>query len=686
MTSDILLNNNLTAQQNNSRVNIVIGGGHAGVEAATASARIGIETLLITKKFGNIGEMSCNPAIGGVAKGTIVREVDALGGVMGEAIDCAGIHFKILNISKGPAVHSPRAQADRKLYKSAVQNLVSNYKNLHIIIGEAIDFNIIGNKIDSLIIEVPREKKETNFASANQLEENAIIKAQNLLKNHPAIKEILPPQSQSSNKYQIFCFGAVITTGTFLNGTIHCGKETTSGGRISEKPSLKLANRLKELEFSISRLKTGTPPRIDRHSINWQNLETQKSDNPPRPFSYLNSKINIPQIDCFITYTNQNTHKIIADNLEKSAMYGGQISGRGPRYCPSIEDKINRFADKERHQVFLEPEGLDSDIIYPNGISTSLPLSIQEEFVRSINGLEKAIITQAGYAIEYDFVDPRELLPTLETKKILNLFLAGQINGTTGYEEAAGQGIVAGINLGLKAKNILKLAPEKQLILDRFSSYIGVMIDDLTTLGTNEPYRMLTSRAEYRLHIRADNADLRLTPIAIDLGIATKNRAETFVKRQENIISQTKLLQSLKISPSELNKHGINISLDGSYRSGFDLLALPEINFGIISKIWPEETKEITEETAKQLEIDGLYYHYLKRQEADVLLLKKEQQSLIPRDLDYYKIESLSNEVREKLSNIRPTTIATASKIAGITPTAIIALIIYLRKISKINN
>jgi tRNA uridine 5-carboxymethylaminomethyl modification enzyme len=686
MTSDILLNNNLTAQQNNLRVNVVIGGGHAGVEAATASARIGIETLLITKKFSNIGEMSCNPAIGGVAKGTIVREVDALGGVMGEAIDCAGIHFKILNISKGPAVHSPRAQADRKLYKSAVQNLLSNYKNLHIIIGEAIDFNIIGNQIDSLIIEVSKEEKDTNIAFTNQLEENAIIKAQSLLKNHPAIKEILQPQSHSSNKYQISCFGAVITTGTFLNGTIHCGKKTVSGGRIAEKPSLKLANKLKELEFSISRLKTGTPPRIDRHSINWQNLETQKSDNPPKPFSYLNSKINIPQIDCFITYTNQNTHKIIADNLAESAMYGGQISGRGPRYCPSIEDKINRFADKERHQVFLEPEGLDSDIIYPNGISTSLPLSIQEEFVRSIHGLEKAIITQAGYAIEYDFVDPRELLPTLETKKILNLFLAGQINGTTGYEEAAGQGIVAGINLGLKAKNILKLAPEKQLILDRFSSYIGVMIDDLTTLGTNEPYRMLTSRAEYRLHIRADNADLRLTPIAIDLGIATKNRAETFIKRQENIISQTKLLQSLKISPSELNKHGINISLDGSYRSGFDLLALPEINFGIISKIWPEETQEITEETAKQLEIDGLYYHYLKRQEADVLLLKKEQQSLIPRDLDYYKIESLSNEVREKLSKIRPTTIATASKIAGITPTAIIALIIYLRKISKINN
>lgn len=614
---------------------IVIGGGHAGVEASCASARYQVKTLLITKTSENLGEMSCNPAIGGVAKGTIVREIDALDGIMAKAIDMAGIHFRILNSSKGPAVHSPRAQADRKLYKLAISQIIKDYDNL----------DVLFESVENLIIK-----------------NNKIIGV------------------ETSNNCSHYCKSVVLTTGTFLRGVIHIGEKKISAGRINEKPSFGISKTLENYNFSLARLKTGTPPRINKNSINFTDLEKQYSDNPPQPFSYLNSKIDTEQTICYITYTNKKTHQIIKDNLQKSAMYGGYISGTGPRYCPSIEDKIHRFYEKERHQIFLEPEGLDSDLIYPNGISTSLPIEIQTEFLKTINGLENSVITQAGYAIEYDFVDPRELLPTLQTKKINGLFLAGQINGTTGYEEAGGQGIVAGINAAHFCNQSYQ-----EFILDRSTSYIGVMIDDLTTLGTNEPYRMLTSRAEYRLNLRADNADFRLTEMGIKFNIISNLRKKTFITKKQKINSAIELLQQLKISPKKLTEHNISINQDGVIRNAYQLLSFQNINFEDIEKIWHKEISLIENDIKKQIKINATYVSYLKRQEDDIKIFKEEENMKIPLNINYNLIKTLSNEVREKLNKYRPVNISAASKIQGITPASIIAIIIFIKKQKKKN-
>jgi tRNA uridine 5-carboxymethylaminomethyl modification enzyme len=628
----------------NSNFVIVIGAGHAGIEAACASARMGIKTLLITKKAENLGEMSCNPAIGGVAKGTMVKEVDALDGIMAKAIDKSGIHFRILNSSKGAAVHSPRAQADRQLYKKAVNEILADYQNLEILFGSVEDLIIDSNSSNS-----SKDSWDKGFTSK--------------------IRGVVLDNGQ-----KIFSTCVVLTTGTFLRGVIHIGNTKTNAGRFGEEPTSGISKTLESCNFSLARLKTGTPPRIEKNSIDFSQLEEQAGDNPPQPFSYLNAKIEVPQISCFITYTNQKTHEIIKNNLSKSAMYGGYISGIGPRYCPSIEDKIHRFFDKERHQIFLEPEGLNSDLIYPNGISTSLPLDVQIEFLKTIKGLENCRVAQAGYAIEYDFVDPRELLPTLQTKKINGLFFAGQINGTTGYEEAAGQGIVAGINAALVAKN----SPQ-EFVPNRANSYIGVMIDDLTSLGTQEPYRMLTSRAEYRLSLRADNADMRLTEIGIEIGVVKKERAEFFKAKKEKIILAKKLLESLKISPNKLAEFGINIKQDGVLRSAFELLSFPEINFAEIEKIWAAEIAQIDQETKKQISIDATYSSYLKRQEQDLAIFRQDENMKIPLNIDYEKIQSLSNEVREKLKKFRPATISAAFKIQGITPASIMAVMVYVK-------
>ncbi|MDX2083005.1 MAG: tRNA uridine-5-carboxymethylaminomethyl(34) synthesis enzyme MnmG [Rickettsiales bacterium] len=617
---------------------IVIGGGHAGVEAACAAARVGSEVLLITKSPQNLGEMSCNPAIGGVAKGTIVKEIDALDGIMAKAIDEAGIHFRILNASKGAAVHSPRAQADRKLYKKAINKILQNYPNLKIIFGAVEDIAVVDGKVEALIL---------------------------------------------ADGKKFFCKNIILTTGTFLRGMIHIGDQKTPAGRVGEAPSHGISKTLEQHNFILGRLKTGTPPRILKSSIDFSKLEEQPGDNPPQPFSYLNDEIKVAQISCFITYTNIKTHQIIKNNLDKSAMYGGYISGVGPRYCPSIEDKVHRFFDKDRHQIFLEPEGLESDLIYPNGISTSLPLNVQIEFLHTIPGLENCQVTQAGYAIEYDFVDPRQLLPTLETKKIRGLFFAGQINGTTGYEEAAGQGIVAGINAALRSKN-----SQEEFILDRSESYIGVMIDDLTTFGTSEPYRMLTSRAEYRLSLRADNADLRLTEKGIKFGCVGFERAEIFKNKKEKILQATEFLQELKISPNKLSNFGVTIKQDGVVRNALQLLSFPEINFDVLEKIWPQIAKENSRIGARlknQIAINAIYSSYLQRQEQDLQIFRKEENMKIPLDLDYNNIQSLSSEVKEKLGKWRPATIGAASKIQGITPAAIMAVMIYVKNNSVKN-
>jgi tRNA uridine 5-carboxymethylaminomethyl modification enzyme len=611
---------------------IVVGGGHAGVEAAASSARIGAKTALITHNIKKIGEMSCNPAIGGLGKGHLVREIDALDGLMGAAIDESGIQFRMLNLSRGPAVRGPRAQADRSLYKNSIQKFLFKQKNLEIIEGSVEDI-IIENKI---------------------------------------IKGVL-----LERKNEIKCQSLVLTTGTFLRGMIRLGTESFPAGRIGDKPSINLAKSIESLKFSIGRLKTGTPPRILKKSINFNDLEEQKADTNPKPFSFMNRDIHIKQVSCFITHTNAKTHKIINENIHLSPMYSGQIQSMGARYCPSIEDKVKKFYTKNQHQIFLEPEGLDSEVIYPNGISTSLPEKIQKKFVTSIKGLENAEILKPGYAIEYDYVNPQELTHNLETKKIKNLFFAGQINGTTGYEEAAAQGLVSGINAALKTTS------NENFLIDRSQGYIGVLIDDLVTKGTKEPYRMFTSRSEYRLLLRADNADQRLTPLGIKIGCISEKRKKLFNEKMKHLKNSFLLVKGKNISPNELQKKGIKINHDGKKRSAFDLLSFQNITFSDIKEIWPE-TKLINQEAQEQIEIESQYSGYLDRQRDDIMDFKKEEGLFLPKGIDYAAVGSLSNEIVEKLTAAQPPTLGAASRISGITPAAIIALLRFVKK--KKNN